>query len=507
MIRNPILPGFYPDPSVCRVGCDYYLVTSTFEYFPGVPIFHSTDLVNWTQIGHCLTRLTQLSLDRTPPSSGIYAPTLRYHDGTFYMITTNVDRGGNFFITATDPAGPWSDPIWIDSEMIDPSLLFDDDGTVYYTRRTGDGIVQAEINIETGDLLTDLRLLVHRFIAPDMEGPHLYKINGLYYLMAAEGGTRYGHAEVIGRSESPWGPFEPCPFNPIVTHRDQGHGRIRDVGHGELVEDHNGNWWFFCLGTRHAFHASAGILGRETFLAPVTWTDDGWPVIGENGTIPETFETPLLPDQTRPADGVWRDEFNTLSLDLSWNFLRAPQPAHWSLRARPDHLRLMGSDQPLSIADSPTFIGRRQQHFNMEAACLLDFDPTAGREEAGLTVYVNHAHHYDLMITRRDDQRCVVLRKTVGDMADEQVSGPIAPGPVELTIASEPGLYRFAARDADGMRHNLGSGLTRLIAPEVAHDHYCWTGAFIALFASGNGQACRAPADVTWFEYRYSEEM
>jgi len=179
---NPIIPGFHPDPSVCRVGEDYYLVTSSFEYFPGIPVFHSKDLINWKQIGHCLTRPSQLDLSNTGFWSGVWAPTIRFHKGKFYMITTNVTNGGNFFVTATNPAGPWSEPIWIDMESFDPSLFFDEDGRVYYTRRGAKGIVQAEINIETGKLLTPLKMVSAGFLSPDTEGPHLYKIKDWYYL-------------------------------------------------------------------------------------------------------------------------------------------------------------------------------------------------------------------------------------------------------------------------------------------------------------------------------------
>ena len=180
LIRNPVIPGFHPDPSVCRVGDDYYLVTSSFEYFPGVPIFHSIDLVNWKQIGHCLTRKSQLDLRHSFPSSGVYAPTIRYHQGTFYMITTNIGGHGNFYVTAKDTAGAWSDPIVVDADVFDPSLFFDEDGKVFYTRRGSPGIVQAEINIVTGQLLTPLRMVVEKYICSDIEGPHLYKINGIY---------------------------------------------------------------------------------------------------------------------------------------------------------------------------------------------------------------------------------------------------------------------------------------------------------------------------------------
>ena len=203
--RNPIIPGFYPDPSVCRVGEDYYLVTSTFEFFPGVPVFHSRDLVHWEQIGHALTRTSQLPLREAPPSGGIYAPTIRYHEGVFYMVTTNVSYGGNFYVTATDPAGPWSDPIYVDQAGIDPSLLFDDDGKVYFLSNGNGCMSICEIDIATGKKLAPTRPSWKGTGGRYPEAPHLYKINGLYYLMIAEVGTEYGHMETIARSASPYG--------------------------------------------------------------------------------------------------------------------------------------------------------------------------------------------------------------------------------------------------------------------------------------------------------------
>ena len=226
--RNPIIPGFHPDPSIVRVGQDYYLVTSSFEFFPGVPIFHSRDLVHWRQIGHVLTRPSQLPLDGARASGGIFAPTLRYHDGTFYMITTNVTGGGNFYVTATDPAGPWSEPVWLKGQGgIDPSLLFDDDGTVYFASNGGGpgasegrGIYLSTLDPKTGALASRPRLVWGGTGKRYPEGPHLYHVNGYYYLLIGEGGTEYGHMVSIGRSRSPWGPYEACPRGPILTHRD-----------------------------------------------------------------------------------------------------------------------------------------------------------------------------------------------------------------------------------------------------------------------------------------------
>ena len=241
LYKNPILPGFHPDPSVCRVGSDFYLVTSSFEYFPGVPIFHSRDLVHWRQLGFVLTRKSQLDLKNAPSSCGIYAATLRHANGRFYLITTNIGRIGNFFVTARRPEGPWSNPIPIDQEGIDPSLCFAD-GTVYYTRN-GKGrdfehpvIKQAMIDIETGKLSAKPRTIWKGLGGIWPEAPHLIEIGEWYYLVTAEGGTSYGHSIVVARSRQPFGPFVGCPRNPILTHRDRPRSPIQATGHADWVE-------------------------------------------------------------------------------------------------------------------------------------------------------------------------------------------------------------------------------------------------------------------------------
>ena len=244
--QNPILPGFYPDPSICRVGEDYYLVTSSFEYFPGVPVFHSRDLVNWRQIGHCLTRKSQLDLDAAKSSGGIYAPTIRHHAGRFYMVTTDTTGRGNILVSADDPAGPWSEPISIRQGGIDPSLFFDASGKVYFSSNclhgNRRGLQQSEIDIEMGELLSASKFLWEGTGGKYPEAPHLYLKDGWYYLLIAEGGTEFGHMITVARSRAAFGPFEPCPQNPILSHRSTSHS-IQSTGHGDMIQDHLGGWW------------------------------------------------------------------------------------------------------------------------------------------------------------------------------------------------------------------------------------------------------------------------
>jgi xylan 1,4-beta-xylosidase len=503
--NNPIISGFYPDPSICRVGDDYYLVNSSFEYFPGVPIFHSKDLVHWRQIGYCLTRKSQLPLDKMRASGGIYAPTIRYHDGTFYMITTNVDGGGNFYVTAKDPAGPWSEPIWIkDGGGIDPSLFFDDDGTVYYHRQQGGRhgcTAQSTINLKTGKLEGELKEIWRGTGGIWPEGPHLYKINGKYYLMISEGGTSYGHMVTVARSDSPWGPFESNPNNPILTHRELDGNPIRAVGHADLVETPDG-WWLVCL----AIRPKGGLyhhIGRETFLAPVAF-EDGWPVVNKTGTIDLVMPAPKLPQHIWPKLPP-RDDFDTDKLAMQWNFLRNPYEKDFSLTARPGYLRLNGSAVTFNDQDSPAFVGRRQTDFNCTASTQLEFDPDSENEEAGLVARAFDRFHYEIGITLKDGIRRAFLRKVVrGEIIDPIKYVDIQPGPVILSIKATPLSYEFSCQSSTGVQKVLGTALTKDLSVEIIgfERGMCFTGVYFGMYASGNGKRNTNPADFDWFEYR-----
>jgi alpha-N-arabinofuranosidase len=509
-----VIPGFHPDPSVVRVGADFYLVTSSFEFFPGVPVFRSRDLVHWQQIGHVLTRDSQLPLAKARPSGGIYAPTIRWHDGTFYMITTNVDGGGNFYVTAKDPAGPWSEPVWLrDFAGIDPSLFFDDDGRAYVTGPAGGdgqprGIYQAEIDVKTGRLLTPTRLLWERSAARYPEGPHLYKIRGRYYLMIAEGGTEYGHMEVIARSASPWGPWEACPRNPILTNREtQNDVALQGTGHADLVEDASGHWWLVFL----AFRPVSGYwhhLGRETNLAPVTWDADGWPVV--NGGRPvgtEIAVTQGLAGQAFPAPPA-RTGFDS-PLGPEWNYLRNPRRESYAVEN--GALALRGTATGLGEAASPTWVGRRQQHFDCTARTIVDFSPGRDGEEAGLSVYMNPEHRYEIAVGRSDGRRRVLLRQRVGPHLEAvTASAPVdESGRIVLQARATATAYEFSfgavPAGADGARklRPLGQALARYLSSEVAGG---FTGVYLGLYATGNGQPATTPARFDWFDYEPGPE-
>ena len=496
---NPIIPGFHPDPSICRVGEDYYLVNSSFEYFPGVPIFHSKDLVNWNQIGHCLTKESQLPLGGVKPSDGIYAPTIRYHEGRFYMVTTNINGGGNFFVSTEDPAGEWSEPVWLAQKGIDPSLLFDQ-GKVYLTSNGTlwapvRGVYQCEIDIETGKQLTETKFLWPGTGGSYPEAPHLYHIGDWYYLTVAEGGTAEGHSVTIARSRDPYGPFDSCPHNPILTHRSL-MNEIQATGHADLVEDHHGNWWAVFLGYRYGEH-SWHHLGRETYLAPVEWTPDGWPVVHGGNKVTPIMEVdrPMIlhPVTAKPE----RDDFDSPTLGFEWNYLRNPDPSHYSLTESPGSLELTCSVATLDDLASPSFLGRRQEHFDCRVATLLAFDPSNKNEEAGLTVLADNKHHYEISITLRAGKRCAIVRRRIGTLVAEVACTELPSGPVELQIIADPITYRFLA-GATGALKELATGEVRYLSTQVAGGY---TGVYFGLYATSGGSESQTKASFDWFDY------
>jgi alpha-N-arabinofuranosidase len=402
--RNPILTGFYPDPSICRAGDDYYLVNSTFAYFPGIPVFHSRDLVNWRQIGSVVTRPAQLDYDGLALNSGLYAPTIRYSRGKFYLLCTMIGAGGNFLMTATNPAGPWSDPTWLKFEGIDPSLFFDTDNRAWLVNNGAPAgrplypghraIWIQEFDPATDTLIGPRRVLLDAGIDPAkkpvwIEGPHLFKRHGWYYLCCAEGGTSLRHSQVILRSHSVTGPYEPWAGNPILTQRDldgTAPGAVTCTGHADLVIGPDGRWWSTFLACR-PFAGKYWTTGRETFLLPVTWTQDEWPVILPHGRrVPWLVPTPGGNDvapNTLSGNFTWRDEFDESALGPSWLMLRAPHDTWWSLAQ--GQLRLTPRPDFLSGHGQPSFLAHRVQHARFTASTRLAVPPHPG-VSAGLAL-------------------------------------------------------------------------------------------------------------------------
>ena len=487
--HNPVIPGFWSDPSVCRAGKDYYLVNSTFEYFPGVPVFHSRDLVNWELIGYCIDRPSQL-----PRGLNIYATTIRYHDSTFFMITTNVGAEGNFYVTAKDPAGPWSDPVFTEAQGIDPDLFFDDDGKVY---NISSSFVLHEIDIKTGKFISEGRKIWNGTGGRYPEGPHIYKKDGFYYVMAAEGGTEEAHSETIARSKNIWGPYNPDPSNPILTHCNAAgqNNPIQGVGHADIVQAHDGSWWIVFHGYR-SVGGTHHVLGRETCLAPVSWPEHGWPVVNGDGTIRVDMTCPTLPLKPFPEPGS-RTDFNSSKLALEWNYIRYPVTSDYSLASRAGFLRLKGSALTIEDRKSPTFIGRRTQDMYFTATTQLEFNPGKANEEAGMTL-LNNGTHFDAIIKQVRGKRVVVARLRFGSIVHESEPVVLKPGPVKLIIKGERANYIFLYSQGNDAPKELTRVMARYLSSETIGG---FTGVYVGLYATGNGKSSTADADYDWFEY------
>lgn len=401
--RNPILPGFQPDPSIIRVGQDYYVVNSSFGWFPGIPIFHSRDLVNWRQIGNAITSAADFKLSAVGINRGIFAPTIRWHKGLFYIITTCIECGDNFIITARDPKGPWSKPVWLKEVTgIDPDLFFDDDGRVWITNNDApDGPAQydghralwiQEYDLAQGKVIGPRRVVVDRGVKPEekpiwSEGPHIYKKDGYYYLTAAEGGTSDDHRQTIYRSTSVTGPYIPGPHNPILTQRNLDPARplpVYATGHADFVQLAENDYWAVFLATR-PYERNLTNLGRETFLLPVTWKD-GWPHMLPSGTaVPLKLKRPKLAVGKGGTDwSKWYENFDGHVLGPQW-LSRKPVAADWlTLKQKPGSILLRG--------DGTQFIGQRQRHRKAEISTELAYAGLSSDHRAGLAAIADEGH-------------------------------------------------------------------------------------------------------------------
>ncbi|KUO16464.1 glycoside hydrolase family 43 protein [Streptomyces dysideae] len=486
---NPVIAGFHPDPSVCRVGDDYYVVCSSFEYFPGIPVFHSRDLVHWTQIGNALDRPSQLQLPPDMASSrGIYAPTLRHHDGRFWLVVTNVrEGGGNMLFTASDPAGPWSDPVRLPGvHGIDPDLAWDEDGTCWCTVA---GVWQVRLDPHTGETSgTPHKLWSGGPDAKAPEAPHLYRIGEYWYLLIAEGGTERGHGVSIARARTPDGPFEPCPDNPILTHRGTDRP-IQNTGHADLVQGPDGSWWMMFLAVRpHGGTPGWHVLGRETFLAPVEWVD-GWPVIGEVSPDMPAPSWPLVPG---PAE-AGRDDFDLSELPPQWISVRDRPAEYCTTKERSGWLTLRARGESLDEPDV-VFIGRRQQHLECRVRTLID--PAEGR--GGLAVRLDEEHHYEIEVSAGEVRvvgRAGSLRTVVGSR-----SVPVGPVTLGVRIAltppqdarTGPDTLTLGVEEPDGTFTVLGTLDGRYLSTEVAGG---FTGRVIGMYAA------EGTVHFDWFDY------
>lgn len=348
---RPILRGFHPDPSICRGEDAWYLVNSTFEFFPGLPVSRSEDLVHWECVGHVAERPEQLGWMAMRASRGLFAATIRTHQGKWYVTVTDVTRLGNCLFVADHPQGPWSDPIPIAMPGIDPSLFFDGDGKAYLLTN-GAGIIMAPVDLDTGTVLASPRLLTSGSGGRYPEGPHLYVMNGWYYLMLAEGGTEYGHMETLFRSSALWGPYQPCPYNPILSSRDRPEEPVQCLGHADLTPDGEGRWKAVFLGVRPLPGLLLHALGRETFLGTVVFDVDGWfHIQPDEGTFKESVQNIVLTD---------REEY------------LSPRVPQWMPIWKDGDMRLRGNGSELSSPmGNPSFFGIRQQEFGCRMRTLV----------------------------------------------------------------------------------------------------------------------------------------
>ncbi|SDN22911.1 alpha-N-arabinofuranosidase [Halogranum gelatinilyticum] len=507
--QNPVLPGTHPDPSVCRVGSTFYLAVSSFEYFPGVALYRSDDLVSWEQIGHCFDRESQLDLSETETSNGIYAPTLRHHDGTFYLVTTDVGGQGNVLLTADDPAGEWSEPIQLDAPGFDPDLFFDGD-TAYLSYADGPtlaetNVKQATVDLETGEVGEPSELW-RGIEGTFAEAPHIYEIDGTYYLITAEGGTHVNHMVVAARSDDPTGPFESCPSNPILSHRGDPMQPIKATGHGDLVSAPNGSWWIIFLGIRQqGGHPGWHQLGRETFLAPVEWVD-GWPVVNDDELVTLQMTVDSLPGEgtapqrAEPARAT-RATFDGETLDSAFEYRRNPDESAYSLTDRPGSLTLYGRTESLDD-HGVTFVGRRQAHFDCQVDTRLKFDPAEGAE-AGLTVIADERHHYEIGVTQRDGSTVAVVRLRIGDATETVVETPVEGTEHSLRVDATADEYRLSYHDGDDDSPvAAATASSKYLATEVTGD---FTGVYVGPYAT-TGEDATPPASFDHFTYEPTAE-
>ncbi|PYH94297.1 glycosyl hydrolase, partial [Aspergillus ellipticus CBS 707.79] len=525
MYTNPILPGFNPDPSIVRVGPDFFLVTSSFEYFPGAPLYHSRDLIRWSLIGHALTRPSQLQIQTPEPGGGIWATTLRYHDGVFYLLAACFQRyrpqdddrvwPRGFYVRTTNiwDSASWSDPVYFDQVGFDQDLFWDNDGTVYLSsayrklERTPHATLKdfavhvVTVNLQTGESTSEPQL-IRESASGVAEGPHLFKRGPYYYLFTAEGGTESGHCEWVSRSRTgPFGPWEVGPNNPLwLAEKDD---PVQNTGHADLVEDAQGQWWAVLLGVRPVRRSSSweeSVFGRETFLVPVDWEDD-WPVINRGQKISLQSDSPHLYELTIPV--AWRDDFASPDLQLGWYRKNTPVVSDYSLTERPRHLRLHGGPYNLSVPACSTLFLRKQTHRFCVWETRLSFHPTNTASEAGTVVWWNYLTYSSIGIRRgADGQRFVRMQPAKGELVDCELQHPGS----DVRFMVECGdRYRFGFQEVDGEAEEAVrwvGGVDNCTMTEAPTVGAAFTGMMLGLYSFGERQRCLVPADFHYALWR-----
>ena len=535
IIRNPILPGFNPDPSIVRVGEDYYIATSTFEWFPGVQIHHSRDLVNWRLFTRPLRKASQLDMRGTPDSCGVWAPCLTYANGLFWLIYTDVKRFGrmsvagasgssmrdfhNYLVTCPEIDGEWSEPVPLNSSGFDPSLFHDDDGRKYllnmlWDHRAGQnrfaGILLQEYSTQERHLIGDRRIIFHGTELGFTEAPHLYKRDGWYYLLTAEGGTFWGHAVTMARSRSIAGPYEVHPDHPLLTSRDRPEAVLHRAGHADLVETPAGETYLVCLAGRPLPNRGRCTLGRETIIQKMRWDADGWLRTLDGGSLP-TLETPApdLPAHPFPAAPA-RDDFDSPHPGIDFQWLRTPHPQEiFSLTARPGFLRLHGRET-LGSLFTQALVARRQQAHCFTAATVLEFEPDHFQQLAGLVCYYSTTKFHYLHLTRDDTAgKHLRVMSCVPDSPQADSFTPPIPvpsgRPVHLRVEVDFERLRFGYR-VDGV-HGEWQWLPESFDASILSDecnapgHASFTGNFIGM-ACQDLAGTRKVADFDFFYYQ-----
>ena len=516
---NPILKGFYPDPSICKVDNSYYLINSTFAYFPGIPIFKSDDLVNWKQIGNALDRPEQLDLEGLEVSRGVFAPAISYHNGMFYIINTIVGGKNNFIISATNPAGPWSNPTWLPKvEGIDPSLFFDENGKTYVVFNSNppnnspeyDGhrtIKIIELDAESLHTVGESKIIINKGAKPEdkpiwIEGPHIYNRNGFYYLMAAEGGTAEDHSEVVFRSKNIFGPYKSYENNPILTQRNLSENRknpVTSTGHADIIEDNLGNWWGVFLGCRPYDNENHFNTGRETFMVPVKWKND-WPVFDLEGDIVKdsykiTLDKSPTPLQSNNTD--FKDDFNTNSLAFDWLFLRTPIEKWYSLLN--GKLTINTRSETTSGTSNPSFIGYRQKHLFGFVTTNLSFKADSENEKAGLIAFQNETHYYYLCKSLKDNKQVVQLLKSTEKGTEEIAFKSIDKSEkISFKIEAKGKYYSFfySINNKDWLAVNENVDAT-FLSTKVAGG---FVGTIYGMYTTSSGEKSTNKAVYHWFE-------
>lgn len=540
MIQNPILPGFNPDPSIVRVGDDYYIATSTFEWYPGVQIHHSRDLVNWRLATRPLTRASQLDMLGAPDSCGVWAPCLTYADGLFWLIYTDVKRYGrtstggatgsaslrdfhNYLVTSPAIDGPWSDPVYLNSSGFDPSLFHDDDGRKYLLNQLWDhrpgskrfaGIVAQEYSVREGRL-TGRRENIFKGTAHGLtEAPHLYRRNGYYYLLTAEGGTGWNHGVTMARARALHGPYELHPDQTILSARHRPDAELQRAGHADLVDTPDGQTYMVYLCGRPLRNRGTCTLGRETAIQPMAWGDDGWLRTVDGSGMPQLqAAAPALPWHPFPA-APEREEFDLPQLPLAFQWLRSPWPEElFSLSARPGHLRLFGRES-LGSLFRQALVARRQQAHCYSASTVVEFEPEHFQQQAGLVCYYGGAKFHYLYITHDEvlGKHLRVMSSLPNHVQSDTFTAPIAlPSgvPVQLRVEVDQERLLFAYKVAQGDREGTGGWqwLPQQFDASILSDEANapgqpnFTGAFVGMACqdmAGSG----LHADFDYFAYR-----